>query len=98
MSEPAGEPAPPRYHWFQKVSAVLFIVFCLELGLFLVIYPWTSEWEQNLFSTLLTLQVPGWNDWWQSPYLRGALSGLGFLDLYISIGEIFRLRRFSRGA
>jgi hypothetical protein len=28
-------------------------------------------------------------------YVRGAISGLGVLNLYISLGEVFRLRRFS---
>jgi hypothetical protein len=28
-------------------------------------------------------------------YVRGAISGLGMVNLYISLGEVFRLRRFS---
>jgi hypothetical protein len=28
-------------------------------------------------------------------YVRGAISGLGVVNLYISLGEVFRLRRFS---
>jgi len=27
--------------------------------------------------------------------VRGAISGLGVVNLYISLGEVFRLRRFS---
>jgi len=30
---------------------------------------------------------------WESPYFRGALSGLGLVNIYISLGEVFRLRR-----
>jgi hypothetical protein len=102
MSEPIQpaeiEPLPeaPPVHWFHKVSAVLFIIFCLELGLFLVIYPWTSEWDTNLFAGILLMKFPRWNEYWLNSYFRGAISGLGLLDLYISIGEIFRLRRFAR--
>jgi hypothetical protein len=27
---------------------------------------------------------------WLSPYLRGAVSGLGILDVYIAFAELFR--------
>jgi hypothetical protein len=84
-----------RYHWYHKLSAILFIIFCLELGLFLLIYPWTGGWDDNLFATFLSQTIPGWSAYWQNAYVRGAVSGLGILDLYIFFGEIFRLRRFS---
>ena len=32
---------------------------------------------------------------WLNGYFRGAVSGLGVLDLWIALGEVFRLRRFS---
>ena len=96
MTEPVE--APPRtpivqHHWFQKLSAVVFIVFCLELGLFLIIYPWTDEWDHNLFAAAVRLAQ--WNEWWNSSFLKGALSGLGILNVWVSVSEIFRLRRFS---
>jgi hypothetical protein len=30
---------------------------------------------------------------WDSPYFRGALSGLGVVNIYISLAEVFRFRR-----
>lgn len=85
-------PQGPVYHWYHKMSAVIFITFCLEIGLFLLIYPWTDDWPVNYFSSVL----PGWNTYWDNMYVRGAVSGLGVLNLYISFIEIFRLRRFAR--
>jgi len=42
----APEPPPaPRYRWYHKVSAVLFITICLDVGLFLLICPWTDYWD-----------------------------------------------------
>ena len=38
---------PPVYHWYHKMSAVVFIAFCLEMGLFLLIFPWTEAWDSN---------------------------------------------------
>ena len=32
---------------------------------------------------------------WVSPYFRGAISGIGLVNIYISFVEVFRLRRFS---
>ncbi len=83
---------PPVYHWYHKVSAVVFITFCLEMGLFLLIFPWTDSWDGNYFSSL----VPQFKPVWDNLYVRGAISGVGVVNLYISLVEIFRLRRFAR--
>ncbi|HUO28341.1 MAG TPA: hypothetical protein VMU80_03915 [Bryobacteraceae bacterium] len=96
MTDPIPAPLPateaPHYRWYHKVSALIFIVFCLELGMFLVIFPWSNFWDHSLFSSLF----PEWRGYWSNAYLRGAVSGLGVVDVYISLVEIFRLRRFSR--
>jgi hypothetical protein len=82
----------PVYHWYHKMSAVLFITFCLEIGLVLLVFPWTEYWDTNFFPALM----PDWRQYWDNMYVRGAISGLGVVDLYISFVEIFRLRRFAR--
>ena len=82
----------PAYHWYHKMSAVVFITFCLEIGLYLSIVPWTESWDDNYFSGLLPQMKP----YWDNLYVRGAVSGLGAVNLYISLVEIFRLRRFAR--
>ena len=82
----------PRYRWYHKVSALIFIVFCLELGMFLVIFPWSDFWDRSFFSRL----APTWRLYWDNAFLRGAVSGLGLVNLYISLVEILRLRRFIR--
>lgn len=89
----AAKPAPaetrPAYHWYQKLSAILLILFCLELGCFLLVFPWVNVvWDNNFFSSLLH------SGYWDSGYLRGAVSGLGVINLYIALVEILRLRRF----
>lgn len=90
---PSPIPVPrPAYHWYHKMSAVVFITFCLEIGLFLLIFPWTEYWDSNYFSGL----VPQLKSSWDNLYMRGAVSGLGVVNLYISFAEIFRLRRFAR--
>jgi hypothetical protein len=91
--EPAVEPAreAPVYRWYHKATAVATAVFCFELGVFLLIYPWVDDWDVN--AGLL----PVWGrDVWSSPWFRGAVSGLGVLNMYISFLEVFRLKRFSQ--
>src|ERR1051325_6245818 len=83
---------PPQYRWDHKNSAVLFITFCLEVGFFLLIFPWTEFWESNYFSSI----IPEFHEYWDNMYVRGAISGIGVVNLYISFVEMFRLRRFSR--
>jgi hypothetical protein len=87
----APEPPPaPVYRWYHKVFAVVFITFCLDIGLFLLICPWTDWWDN--FAAFLR----GMRPYLDNMYVRGAISGLGVVNLYISLGEVFRLRRFSR--
>lgn len=76
----------------QLFSAILLILFCGEVGLFLIVYPWTDRWDTNLFGTL----IPSWYWLWNNAYVRGGISGLGLVNLYISMGEIFRLWRLAR--
>ena len=94
LAQAAGPiPVEPRiYRWYHKVGAVLLLAVCVEIGLFLLIYPWTPYWETNYFSSL----VPEWRRWWLNSYFRGAISGFGMADLYISLLEVFRLRRFAK--
>lgn len=82
----------PRYRWYHKTAGVLFVAFCLAVGLFLLIFPWTEGWDSNYFSTF----IPEWHQYWDNLYVRGAISGIGVVNLYISFVEMFRLRRFSK--
>ena len=91
---PPAAPVPVEqleYRWYHKLSAILLVTFCLEIGLFLLIFPWSDYWTTNYFSSLL----PEWRLLWSNTYFRGAVSGLGVANLYIALVEIVRLRRFA---
>jgi hypothetical protein len=93
--QPLYRPAPsayPRYRWYHKMAGVVFVAFCLFVGLFLVIFPWTELWDSNFFSTW----IPAFHQYWDNMYVRGAISGIGVVNVYISFAEMFRLRRFSK--
>jgi hypothetical protein len=81
----------PQYKWYHKLAGLFAVIFSFELGVFLLVFPWVSDWDLNYFSSL-----PLWaSTVWASPYFRGAISGLGVLNIYVSFIEVFRLRRFS---
>ncbi|HLI82712.1 MAG TPA: hypothetical protein VKV17_02280 [Bryobacteraceae bacterium] len=94
-SPPASGPVriePPLYNWHHKFCAVVLILLCVEIGLFLLVIPWTEYWDRNYLFTL----VPGWRPYWLNPFVRGAVSGLGAANLYLSLVEIFGLKRFAK--
>jgi hypothetical protein len=90
-AEGAGQPVQV-FGWRHKAVALLLVFFCFEMGVFLLLFPWLDAWNQNYFASL----GPSWYGLWSSPYFRGALSGLGLIDIAISFSALFRLRRFSK--
>ncbi len=94
---PPSPPSPPTRpvrrtgRGLQITLALLIVVVCLELGLFLLVFPWTDYWTSNYFATF----IPQYFWVWDSAYFKGAVSGLGVVNLCICISEIFRLRRFA---
>jgi hypothetical protein len=87
---PEPPPAPQRYSWFHRFTAVVFATLCLEIGFFLLVFPWTD------YATHFAAFRPGWRIYWDNAYVRGAISGVGLVNLYIAVAEIIRLRRFAR--
>jgi hypothetical protein len=81
--EPQGSP-PGRT---RTLTNIFFILFCIEIGLVLFLLPWTPLWDSNYFFSL----TPQWNPFWLSTYLRGAVSGIGVVNLWIGLGEAWRL-------
>ena len=61
----------------------------LEVGFVLFLMPWTVLWDTNYFFSI----TPELNRVWLSTYLRGAVSGVGLVNLWIGLGEAWRLRR-----
>ena len=74
--------------WFQRLSSIIFVLFCFELGLFLIVYPWIEAWGENYFASALR-----WREIWNSPYIRGGVSGLCLVNVYIAITEVFKMFR-----
>ena|SRR5579863_10190002 len=85
----APEEAPKRARsWQSRLLGVCFAIFTFEIGLFLMIFPWMDDsWDLNYFNSM----VPVLQNLWDDPYFRGALTGLGFVNIYIACREVIRV-------
>jgi hypothetical protein len=95
----SGPPDPPRKQvggLRRRLWAVLFAIFALEIGTFLVAFPWMDSWTLNHLPTFFPGHESELQDLWDDPYFRGALSSLGLLNLYIALREGVKLIRRSK--
>ena len=74
------------------VARVVLVVYFLEVGVLLALAPWSALWDRNYFIQAwpVIAEVAG-ND-----YVRGAVSGLGLINLAAGCAEVIGL--FRRGA
>lgn len=56
----------------------------LESGLLLILIPWSAFWDRNYFVEL----VPAIGAVLRSNYLRGAVTGLGLLNVWSALAEL----------
>jgi len=72
------------------VAALLSIVSSLLVGLVLTVAPWTSVWESNwllqLWAGLRSIVTSG--------FARGAVTGLGLVNLVVAVIDL-RARLFA---
>ncbi len=88
-----------------KLSVIFYIILCLEIGIVLTLLPWIpqgflglSDWGNNYFLlyaarktgfyTLQSVVASGW--------VRGAVTGLGILNLGMAFWEIFHFKQTLR--
>jgi hypothetical protein len=85
-----------------KLSVIFYIILCLEIGIVLALLPWIpqgtlglSDWGNNYFllyaarktgvHALQAVVASGW--------MRGAVTGVGLLNIGIAFWEIFHFRQ-----
>jgi hypothetical protein len=83
-----------------KLTILFFILICFEIGILLVILPWvpSPSWNENY---LLVLAADKMHWPWlaiamKSGYARGAVTGLGVLNIMLGVWEIIYFRRTAR--
>jgi len=83
-----SDPVTRAALWRERVKLVLFVVFCVELGMVLLAYPWTSFWNEN---TLL-YEYPRLAIWLTKGWVKGMISGLGVVDIWIGVWQATQYR------
>ena len=85
-------PPPPEPKRPQPLDAaawlVVFVLFCLEVGIILTVLPWTRIWTENS----LLLGHPQIHDFLMQNFVRGLVSGLGLVDIWMGVAEAVRYR------
>jgi hypothetical protein len=66
------------------VKRLLLVAFFLEVGFALIVVPWSSFWDQNYFAHL----VPPLEAFMANNFVRGAVSGLGLINLSAGMAEL----------
>jgi hypothetical protein len=78
-----------------KITIIVYILICLEVGILLAILPWVpSYWDSNFFLDFLSsrFHLPGLSRIMQSGFVRGAVTGLGVLNVLAGVRDIFKFR------
>jgi len=83
------EPVDRVAGWSRKLGSLLAVIFCFEIGVFLLVFPWLDPWPNNWMADL----IPWLSRVWGNGFFRGSVSGLGAVNIYISLAEVYRLRR-----
>lgn len=69
------------------VHRYLIVAYLIEAGLILLVVPWSGFWERNYF----TQAVPAAEGLLRSPAVRGAVSGLGVVNLVAGFADLVSL-------
>ncbi len=77
-----------------KVTVIIYILICFEVGALLAILPWTVYWEENFFLYFISgkLQATWLAAWLQSGYARGAVTGLGVINVLAGLHDMLKFR------
>jgi hypothetical protein len=95
-ADPPSRPAPqtqsvPEHRtpvWLRRIDLFLRVVVRLYLGLLIVALPWTHLWTENHLFNLVP-QIA----WFASNgAVRGVVSGLGLLNIWIAISDAIHYR------
>ena len=77
--------------WLQRLSLFVLVLFCVYLGVMVTVLPWWERvWDHNLWiearPRLAAVLHQG--------AVRGLISGLGLLDIWIGVSEAIHYRDY----
>jgi hypothetical protein len=69
--------------WAARIFLVIEVVIWIELGMILVVVPWTHAWSENS----LILDYPRIRELLSMNFVRGAVTGIGLLDIWAGVSQ-----------
>ena len=66
------------------VKRLLLVAYFLEVGLLLVLVPWSGFWDRNYFA----ITFPALQEILNNNFVRGGVSGLGIVNLLVGFDEL----------
>ncbi len=76
----------------QRLRALVYLFYLFEVGIFLLLVPWSPFWESNYF----VAHLPLLQQLAMSPFARGAVSGMGALHLLVGAIDSLAFIRMER--
>lgn len=75
----------------HRLSFYFYVFYCFEVGIFLIVVPWwlPQVWEDNYFYFL----IPALKPLFLNGFFRGAVSGLGVVNILLGIVEVIQNER-----
>ena len=74
--------------WMQRTFLIIFVLLCIEIGIVLVAVPWRPIWSDNA----LLSNYPHLRTVLRLGFVRGTITGIGLLDIWIGIWEAVHYR------
>ena len=79
--------------WLQRMSLGVLVIFCFYIGALMTLLPWSPRyWSGNSW----ILSHPAAANWLLRGWVRGLVSGIGLLDLWIGVSELLHYRDVRR--
>lgn len=78
-----GESHYGASRWAARIFLVIEVMIWIELGMVLVVVPWTRAWSDNG----LVLSYPRLREFLNINFIRGAVTGIGLLDIWAGISQ-----------
>jgi hypothetical protein len=77
--------------WLQRLSLIVLVLFCVYIGAIVAVLPWMPRyWEQNGW----LLAHPALRAVLREGWVRGMVSGVGLLDIWIGVSEAVHYRDY----
>ncbi len=77
--------------WLQRLSLFVLVLFCVYLGVLVMVLPWwTRIWDHNAFIQARPMLAKVLHN----GAVRGVISGLGLLDIWVGISEAVNYRDY----